>query len=243
MQIITTQLPQLPIQLQLNPELEEQRNGLALESRGVTIINTPELNDKAAISARSIRQFLKQVEGDRKDFTKPLADLAAISKAIVDELLQPLKDELARLEGLGTGWVLAERQRVEREEKQRQEDYQKAEQARQEAERKAQNATARAKTEAGEDLAVKAVDKANLATMKVQEVIHRPVAAVARSKGQSVKQVLKWELVDKAAAFAARPELFSVEIKPSAVQSTCVPEMPVPGLKLWWEDKVSFTTR
>ena len=139
--------------------------------------------------------------------------------------------------------MLAEKRRVAAEEQARHLAYQKAENERREAEAKAQAAAARAKTEAGEALAVKAVDKANEAVQRVQDIIAAPLPTMQRSKGQSVQQVLKWEVTDIKALAAARPDLVRMEPNAAGIKSTCVPEMPVPGLRLWWEDKATFTTR
>jgi len=240
--IITTLLPELPVQLTINADLEQTRNDLALEARGITITSA-EANDRAAIACRSIRQHLKLVETGRKEFVEPLRRASELSKAACDDHIKPLQEELARLEAQAGTWVVKERERVAAENEANRLALEKAENERKEAELKAQKAAARAVTPAGDAVAVKAVEKANDAIVKVQTILAAPAPTVSRAKGQSVKKMLKWELVDKTAAFAARPELFSVEIKPSAVQAVCVPEMPVPGLKLWWEEKVSFTTR
>lgn len=66
--------------------------------------------------------------------------------------------------------------------------------------------------------------------------------------GASTKRVVKWEIADEKALFLARPELFKVELKRSAVNSTCFPRSyeatvdnpdvtSVPGLKLWFENE------
>ena len=244
MQLITTQVI-LPQSLSIDGEIEQVRNELALQAISIKQIISADQNNEAAAIARSIRLHLKECETSRVEFTKPLLDLQRIAKAVVDTHIQPLKDELARLEGLGTNWMLAERRRVAAEEQQRQESYHKAEAARLEAERKAQAATARAKTEAGEDLAVKAVDKANAAAIKVQEIIAAPMPSTQRAKGQSVKQELCWEVTDIHALAAARPDLVRMEPNAAGIKSTCVPNMPnlPPGLRLWWEDKATFTTK
>ena len=65
----------------------------------------------------------------------------------------------------------------------------------------------------------------------------------ARAQGQTLRKVLKWEVTDLRALYLARPELCKLEAKASAINVSCVPEMPVPGLKLWWENAATFTTR
>lgn len=78
-----------------------------------------------------------------------------------------------------------------------------------------------------------------------QGIMAEPVVSAARAQGQQLRQMLRWEVTDLMALVAARPDLCKIEPKASAIQATCVPEMPnlPPGLKLWWENKTSFTTR
>lgn len=233
----------LPATLSVDGEIEQVRNELAQQASTITQITSGEENITAGAIARSIRLHLKEVEASRVEFTKPLLDLQRLAKASVDTHIQPIQAELARLELMGTNFMLAEKRRVAAEEQARHQAYQKAEAERRELEAKAQAAAARAKTEAGEDIAVRAVEKANAAVQKVQDIIAAPLPSMQRSKGQSVRQVLGWEVTDIKALAAARPDLVRMEPNAAGIKSTCVPELPVPGLRLWWEDKATFTTR
>lgn len=64
-----------------------------------------------------------------------------------------------------------------------------------------------------------------------------------KARGQRNHETLRWEVTDIDALYRARPDLCRLEPKASAIQALCVPEMPPPGLKLWWEKKTIFTTR
>lgn len=100
----------------------------------------------------------------------------------------------------------------------------------------------RAKKDAEDEQA--RIEAANAAEIASRAAIVAPLPEVQRTRGQTVKKVLRWEVTDIAALYAARPDLCKpVEVKPSAVQATCVPERPVPGLKLWWEESVIYTSR
>jgi len=74
-------------------------------------------------------------------------------------------------------------------------------------------------------------------------ISNEAMPAEARAQGQTLRKVLKWEVTDLRALYLARPELCKLEAKASAINVSCVPEMPVPGLKLWWENAATFTTR
>jgi len=74
-------------------------------------------------------------------------------------------------------------------------------------------------------------------------IANEAMPAEAQAQGQTLRKVLKWEVTDLRALYLARPELCKLEAKASAINVSCVPEMPVPGLKLWWQNAATFTTR
>ena len=74
----------------------------------------------------------------------------------------------------------------------------------------------------------------------LQALITAPPPEKARAIGASTRRVVRWEVLDVRALYAARPELCTLEAKASAINATCFPEMPVPGLRLWWEDKTTI---
>ena len=88
------------------------------------------------------------------------------------------------------------------------------------------------------ELAAEAVSDSDFAIISNEAL---PVEA--RAQGQTLRKVLKYEVLDIHAIYRARPELCNLTIKASAVNSTCVPELPVPGLRLWFETASTFSTR
>lgn len=74
-------------------------------------------------------------------------------------------------------------------------------------------------------------------------ISNEAMPSAARATGQQFKRVFKYEVLDIHAVYLARPELCKLEIKASAVNATCVPEIPVPGLKMSWQNVALFTTR
>ena len=88
------------------------------------------------------------------------------------------------------------------------------------------------------ELAAEAVSDSDFAIISNEAL---PVEA--RAQGQTLRKVLKYEVLDIHAIYRARPELCNLTIKASAVNSTCVPELPVPGLRLWFENASTFSTR
>ncbi len=103
--------------------------------------------------------------------------------------------------------------------------------------------------EEAEAAKAKAEADAEAARAAAHEALSAAVAAPIEAhkvSGVSTKRVCKWEVTDERLLFSKRPELFKVELKRSAVNSTCFPNSheatadkpdvsSVPGLKLWWE--------
>ncbi len=233
----------LPAQYSATAESEELRNALVLKSRKVTQITTASENAEAGQAVRNLRTHIKGVEAVRVELTKPLLEGQRLLKALADDHCSPLKDEVARVEALATNYMEAEQRRVAAAEALRRKQFEEAEAKRIAAEEAARKAAEKMTTPAGLAKAEKLEAKAIASEAAVQTIIAQPRPEMIKAKGQSMKQVLKYEVLDIRAVYAARPELCTIEIKPSAVLSTCVPEFPVPGMKLWYENKATFASR
>lgn len=266
MQLIIQKLT-IPDLISISAEAEENRNQIALTASNVTAITSPEQNELARTSAVAIRKYIKDVESVRQELTKPALEWQRRVKELADDHLQPLKDELDRLQTLATAFIEAENKRVAAEEEMRRKAFLKAQQEQFEAQERAAKAAAKAaalaapvtaavndpltnaivepsaKAEAAAAKAEVEQQKAEAAADKVQSIISTPAARVEKAKGQSVRQVLCYEVLDIHEVYKARPELCKLEISPAAVKSTCDPKFPVAGLRLWWENKSTFTTR
>ena len=227
---------QLPALYTVPAESEELRNEIALRGLEITTITTVEQNNEAAQIVRDMRRHVKGVEASRQTLTKPLLDGQRLLKALADDHVGPLADGIKRLEKLGTIYNEAEERRVALLEQVRREEIARLEQQRIEAEAMARAANSVSDIQAGAELVEQTLTA-------VDAVIVAPLPEVNKASGQSTRQVLRYEVLDIRAIYAARPELCNLEIKPSAVNATCVPEMPVPGLRLWWETKTTWANR
>lgn len=237
MQLITQQLT-VP-ELTVSPEAEQKRNELAMVAAGFTQVTNEVEQNSAVEAARDCKSYCKEIEEARLGLTRPLDATKAQIMAIERDHLDPLRNELARVESLVTEFQLAEYRRVQAEEAARHKAYELAEQNRIEADNKARAALDRARTEKGMAVAIEAENAALAAEQRVLAIIREPLPEVIKAKGVATRQELMFEVIDIKAVYAARPELCKLEISPAAVKSTCVPEMPVPGLKLWFEHKSS----
>ncbi len=81
---------------------------------------------------------------------------------------------------------------------------------------------------------------------KLTVAVAAPPIEPTKIVGMASKQTVHWNVEDEAKLLATRRELFKIEVRPSAINSTCFPaskeftkEKPdrtsVPGLALWWE--------
>ncbi len=243
----------LPPAYSADAESEENRNKLALRAQSITQITTAAENDIARCCAVDIRKHSKLVEAIRVELTAPLLNAQRQLKSLADDHLGPLTAELSRLERLATNFQEQERRRVQLEEQRRQEEIVRLERERLELEAKAAELAAKANTEKQLDKAIAAETVAIAKNEQVMAAVMAPPPVVARASGQQFKKVVRYEVTDLKKLYAARPELCNLEIKPSAVNATCMPfgnatfDQPdteqVPGLKLWWENKTTFSSR
>lgn len=104
----------------------------------------------------------------------------------------------------------------------------------------------RAEAEEAKSKADAALEKSRQDSLEAVAKTVTPIIAAHGVSGVSMRNVCRWEVTDEKALLKARPELFKIEIKRSAVNSTCFPnsleatkEKPdsisVPGLTLWYE--------
>lgn len=99
----------------------------------------------------------------------------------------------------------------------------------------------------------RAAEEAKIEQARVDSLAKLSVAVAApieahKVAGAATRRVVKWEVTDEKTLLKARPELFKIELKRSAVNAVCFPnsyeataEKPdmasVPGLKLWYENE------
>ena len=62
-----------------------------------------------------------------------------------------------------------------------------------------------------------------------------PVPEAVKAKGSSQRRKMVVEVLDIHALYRARPDLVRLEPNLAGINSTCTPELPVPGLALSWE--------
>lgn len=239
MKLINVEYDKLPI-ASLDASAKQLAENLILQSQEIKAVTDSTTQNSAVDAARAIRSHLAEVESTRVSLTKPLLEKQRLVKAIADDYCAPLLAEQKRVERMVTDFQQAERRRVEAEQKELAEKIAKAEAERIAAEQLAREAASGMASEADLKQALEAEALAKANAEAAQAIIRAPLPAANKAKGAATKRVMRYEVLDIAAVAKARPELVKMEIKAAAVLSTCVPELAVPGLKLWWEDVTSI---
>lgn len=220
------QVPEIKILINGNDlllqEIRSEREDLATNAQSIVSVSTAEQNQLAGQSVVAMRKHVKDVTAERMKRTKVLDDAKKLIMDFYGEHCEVLELEIKRLTKLGTNFIEAENVRVEEEEAERQKEFQAA-----------QAAQFNAKTPVQEMIAAR----------KVQNIINTPEPEVQKARGQSFKQVMKFEVTDILALVKARPDLCKIEAKASAINAVCVPSIPVPGLCCWYENVATYTTR
>ena len=230
----------LPPLFGVTEEAEAQRNDLVFRAVTNAVVTNPVEQNSAVEAARDIRGMLRDVEDTRTALKKPLLDAGRLLDSLAKDFTAPLSAELGRIERLVTDFQQVEDRRVALAEQQRREDYERLAAERLAAEGLARAASSAMLTESDLDRALRVEAEMLRAHETLQALITAPPPEKARATGASTRRVVRWEVLDVRALYAARPELCTLEAKASAINATCFPEMPVAGLRLWWEDKTTI---
>jgi len=214
----------LPRALGVTEKAEDARNKMVLRaSRIAPVVDAPTQNT-AAVVARDIHTHVQAVRAAGLALRRPLQKALKMIKAVEDDHVQPLLEHQGRIEAEISQFQTEEMRRVAEEER-------------------AQREQLRAKLNAQAQAEASGNGEAQ-AALAVREVLALPLPEPVKAAGVATKRVVKWIVTDKAALFKARPELFNVEVRPSAINATCFPQEKatvdqpdgkIPGLLIWWE--------
>jgi len=197
-------------------------DALVVRASDIKSVTTAESNQAAGEVVTAMRTHSKTITAERMKRTKVLDDAKKLLMNFFGSHNEPLEKEIERLQRLGTDYLNAENRRVAAEEEKRRKEFEAAQQAQFSATTPAQEMIAR---------------------RKVQNIIATPEPEANRTKGQTMKQVLKWEVTDLMLLVKHNPQLCKIEPSPSAIKSTCHPNLPIPGLRCWFENEAIYTTR
>lgn len=225
------------------PEAEVQQQSLILGLAGVQIVSDQlGLNIATAVGVQSQR-FCKDVEAARLATTKPLRDFTDQVNTLAKDLIAPVKSEMDRVGRHIAMFRQQEEERVRKEEAVRQRAIQEAEAAARAAAEAQRKAEAGMTTEADLQAALAAEAAAKAKELAYRTTVTAPLPEVQRSKGSAVRKEVRFEVVDIAAIYAARPELCRIELNASACRAILTATSIVPGLKITEETVGGFRVR
>lgn len=223
------------------------RDNLVLLSRGVQAVQTTEQQERAANWGSSIQTLLAEVESARTSLTAPLLAAQRRLMELSKVYTEPLLAEKQRLGTLISAYQLAERARVQEEERKRQEELQRLERDRQAAIALAHEATLAAMKANDENQVVmdiqaaQATEQAEQAEQEIRMAIVQPMPEVVKATGAATRTKLAFRITDMKAFYAARPELCTEpEPKKSAINAVCKVTDKIPGIEFYEEILTNF---
>lgn len=210
--------------------IQKREEALAIGKKVTQVTNVKEL--QLSVNSDSILKAVENEAGDACELFKgPFYRIYKKIMAMTEEFTLPITTERKRQKKLRDDFATAEQKRVD-------DENARLEQERLAAEKRA--AAALAEQERIANLAKPQPKKEVAAEVKVQEAVAdlqktqaKAPAVVARAAGYSVKKVLKFEITDKRALYAARPEFFELVEKRSVINAAITKETNLPGLTVW----------
>lgn len=233
--------PPVGLLIEPSPEGLAERDALITEAVFIDSVKTPEENERCADVGSAIQTQIKRTEKTGLELRRPYNFEADKIKAVQEAYLNPLRPHLTRLGRLAAVYRTEQEAQAERERRAR-----TAEIVRLQEQARLADEDARKAAEKGDQMAELAADIGRQALSDLTiAAISKPEPEATKTACQAFKaRELGWECTDPIALYRARPELCNAPTpKPSAIKAVCCPEMPVPGLRLWWEAIVSFKSR
>jgi len=221
-------------------EAEERRNDLVLRSLANQSVTTPTEQNSAVDAGRDARAYIADVKKAGLEMRRPVSAALKTIIAIEEDHLAPLIAEVDRVARLVNNFQQQEARRVAYEQELRDIAIARLEADRIEQERLARVSATAMTSEADLAAALKQEAEARAVAELSQSVMREALPVVAKAWGVTTKKVMHYEVTDLRALYAARPELCSLEPKPSAIRAVVVVGMVVPGLRIWEETETSI---
>ncbi len=236
----------LPQTVTIHESAELFRNGLLMEADGITSVTDATSQAHAAAVAKEMHTYIANGEDARQSLVAPFLDGQRKINALAKDHFGPVIAKRDKLGEMISAFQLAERERVQAEERARQAEIERleAEQRKAQADAMAAQALAMSATEDQQvemDIAAaQAVQAVEMAREEQRAVIVAPLPQVQKASGASTKESLDFEVTDLMALVKARPDLCKIEAKASAIKAVCKIGDQIPGLRLFNTVKTSF---
>jgi hypothetical protein len=200
---------------------------LALEASGriKAIASVADL-DSAAAALTKLKALTRSVEDSRKEVKAPVLEVGRRIDAVAKDYLTPLEAEAKRLSVIVGSYQEAQRRKAEKE--------------REEAARAQAEALAEMNAKQAEAIAQGDEEAADAARAEAADKIAASQLAAINSEGPRPEGITsrtswKFEVVDIAALYAARPELCVITPNNAAIRAVVKMGAKIPGLRVWQE--------
>jgi hypothetical protein len=226
----------------VTPEAIAERD--ALVARAAAIQNAPATaaeNEVLTAIGTDLQTQIKKTEEYGLKLRRPHNSRADQIMDVQKAYLDPLRPYLQRIGGFAATWRAEQERKADAERRARAEEISRLQEHLRQAAEDARNANEKGDLMGGitAEIAAGALSAATTAA------IAKPEPEAVKTAGQSFRaRELGWECTDVHALYLARPELCEpLKPKASAIKAICCPEIPVPGLRLWWQASVNFKSR
>mgnify|MGYP003624803817 FL=1 len=207
------------VAIEIVAEAEQMKIEALMSSKGIGSVTDGFEATIAAKAQSALRNLIKGIEESRKAAKSPVLDIGREIDGIAKDYIDEVKDEELRIAKL-----LGAFQKVERDKK-----IEAERQARVEEQKILVEATQDA-LETGQD-----IQQHDNAMQKIVALRQQAAAKHEAVAGVKVRTTTKFEIVDEAKTFKARPDLFSLDDK--KIRAALKLTTTIPGLKVWDESK------
>ena len=207
------------VAIEIVAEAEQMKIEALMSSKGIGSVTDGFEATIAAKAQSALRNLIKGIEESRKVAKSPVLDIGREIDGIAKDYIDEVKDEELRIAKL-----LGAFQKVERDKK-----IEAERQARVEEQKILVKATQDA-LETGQD-----IQQHDNAMQKIVALRQQAAAKHEAVAGVKVRTITKFEIVDEAKTFKARPDLFSLDDK--KIRAALKLTTTIPGLKVWDESK------
>lgn len=249
------------VTVELLPEAVGRRDELIRAAQRILSVRSAETMDLAVANVRNMKAMAKEVEFGRETAKAPILQLGRKVDGVAKELVEPLRAEVLRVEGLITIWQREQKRIADEAERVRLEEIRKAQEAmakaeaevraRDEAVRAAQAERARAQAEkdfaatrAARQAEVEARQKATIERLKAEQAEAARIQAqtaipvvAAKQQGVAVRKEPRFEIINWKMVFASRPDFLNVTPRAAEILRAIRDGLTEsPGIRIWWDE-------
>lgn len=249
------------VEVRLTPEALAERTTLLENAALVLKVGDAEEQKEAVTTVASLKAFAREVENTRKALKSPILEAGKLLDATAEKAVENVNKETKRIEGLLIDFqreqiraqqeaLRLQREAQEKAQREAQEREQKLRQEAEAAERERKRLEAELEQAKGE--AAKAEAAQRLAEAEAAELVkelarefEQPVAPVfvppppqvEKPKGAAVKAIIRFEVLDIKALYAAHPQC--VNLVPNVAAINYLLNTPgtdltkIPGVRAW----------